>query len=221
MRDDAAFDDFSVSPCIPYAHKYAESVAANGMVKTLQKYSGGKLFSTGVRGIAAAVSGDFIEMMKLLVDFELQMLEGLRIGTVFLQNIVTDLLLGLHMNDLLQGFYEYVVTQLGYSAGFITMNFPLAVQVLSDELGLNPVSIASPVNKIGFRMNPSKEAVERKIAEGKVGAIAMSIFASGAIPAAGAIEYIQSLPGLTGAVFGASSRRNIQDTYDRFGRPGT
>jgi hypothetical protein len=46
----------------------------------------------------------------------------------------------------------------------------------------------------------------------KFRAVAMSVFASGAIPAREAIEWVCGLPNLTSIVFGASSRANIVAT---------
>ena len=45
-------------------------------------------------------------------------------------------------------------------------------------------------------------------------AIAMSVYASGAIPPAEAIEWVAGLPNLQSIVFGASSRANIIGTRD-------
>ena len=42
--------------------------------------------------------------------------------------------------------------------------------------------------------------------------IAMSVFASGAIPAEEAIEYVCKLEGVESIVFGASSRAHIEET---------
>lgn len=43
-------------------------------------------------------------------------------------------------------------------------------------------------------------------------AIAMSVFASGAVPADEAIEYVCGLPNIQGIVFGASSKSHINGT---------
>ena len=45
-------------------------------------------------------------------------------------------------------------------------------------------------------------------------AVAMSVYASGAIPPAEAIEWVSELPNLESIVFGASSRTNIHSTRD-------
>ncbi len=55
-------------------------------------------------------------------------------------------------------------------------------------------------------------AYEQVIASGRVRPIAMSVFASGAIPAREALEYVCSQRQIESIVFGASSRGNIRQT---------
>jgi aryl-alcohol dehydrogenase-like predicted oxidoreductase len=67
------------------------------------------------------------------------------------------------------------------------------------------------------------EAYERALRERKFRAVAMSVFASGAIPPQEAIEWICSQPNIESIVFGASSRLNIRSTkqlVDRYWHPG-
>ena len=56
------------------------------------------------------------------------------------------------------------------------------------------------------------EAYERVLRERKFRAIAMSVFASGAIPPREAIEWVCHQPNIEAIVFGASSRTNIRNT---------
>ncbi|MEL7398802.1 MAG: hypothetical protein AAFN44_20805, partial [Pseudomonadota bacterium] len=58
------------------------------------------------------------------------------------------------------------------------------------------------------------EAYTDLMKAGRVRAIAMSVYASGAIPPAEAIEWVSGLPGLQSIVFGASSKGNILGTRD-------
>jgi aryl-alcohol dehydrogenase-like predicted oxidoreductase len=65
------------------------------------------------------------------------------------------------------------------------------------------------------------EAYERALRERRFRAIAMSVFASGAIPPAEAIEWVCQQPNIESIVFGASSRANIRNTkelVDRYWR---
>jgi hypothetical protein len=91
------------------------------------------------------------------------------------------------------------------------MNLPVLLDVL-DELGIENPIVCSSINKLGFRMCGGIEAYRRVLQERKFRAVAMSVFASGAIPPDEAIEWVGSLPNIESIVFGASSRANIRST---------
>jgi hypothetical protein len=61
-------------------------------------------------------------------------------------------------------------------------------------------------------MSGGIELYEQTLRERRVRAIAMSVLASGVIPPDEAIEYVASLPGIEGIVFGASSQGHITET---------
>jgi hypothetical protein len=91
------------------------------------------------------------------------------------------------------------------------MNLPICLEALESEGIENPI-ICSNINKIGFRMCGGLEAYTSAMEAGRVRAIAMSVFASGAIPPEEAIEWVAGLPNIQSIVFGASSRGNIMST---------
>ena len=213
-------------PVLPYAHKYAAAVAETGILGVakdafITNNSARSLAGSIVHGGVGMLTQDPFELMKVLVDAEMLMFRGLQLGVVFLQNIVADLLLGLRMAEAFVRFSEYVGTRYGAEAGFMTMNLP-AMAVYLKECGLrNPIVCAS-VNKIGYLMNPSRESYERTITAGGFRPVAMSIFASGAVPPSEAIEYTCSLNNIESFVFGASSKSNIVSTkvlIEQFRRP--
>jgi hypothetical protein len=149
--------------------------------------------------------------MELLVDAELKMFKGIGTPVIFLQNVITDLLLGLGMKDVLKAFHDYVKKKYNAEAGFITMNLPRLLDTL-EEAGIeNPVICAS-INKAGFRMSGGRELYEEALRARKVRAIAMQVLAGGAISPKEAIEYVCSLPNIQSILFGASSQGNIQET---------
>jgi len=63
-------------------------------------------------------------------------------------------------------------------------------------------------------MDAYREALENR----RFRAIAMSVFASGAISAEEAIEWVCEQPRIESIVFGASSKGNIRNTRDLVGR---
>jgi hypothetical protein len=139
------------------------------------------------------------------------MFAGLPTPVIFLQNVVTDLILGLGANDCFKMFADHVRDRYGAEPGFITMNMPRLLDVLDAQGIVNPI-ICANINKIGFRMCGGIELYEKTIATRKFRPIAMSVLASGAIRPREAIEYVAMQPQIEAIVFGASSVANIRET---------
>lgn len=197
---------------MPYAHKYANAVTEYGILGALQRFlpSDNKLAAIWKGGISIA-SRDVEGIGELLIDSEMNMFHDLETPVIFLQNVVTDLLLGLGFKDSFRVFSNHVKRKYNAEPGFITMNLPRMLAVL-DEIGIENPIVCSNVNKIGFRMCGGRELYEQTIAANKFRPIAMSVLASGALPPHEAIKYIASQPKIKSIVFGASSRANIKQT---------
>jgi hypothetical protein len=213
LRSDEKFENFQIYPCMPYAHKYANAVTELGIIGTIKQYVPGNIFSTFAKGGMAFVKKDFISMMELLIDAEMKMFKGISTPIIFLQNVVTDLLLGLGMTDFLVVFQEYVQKMHNAEAGFITMNLPLLLNELEKKGIKNPI-ICSSINKAGFRMSGGKEVYEKVIAEKRCRLIAMQVLAAGTIPAKEAFKYVSEMDGIESILFGASSRANIKNSKE-------
>ena len=207
------YPDFEFYPCMPYAHKYANSIGEVGIIETLRRFAPGSIVETLIKGAISAVTQDMEKLAQLLVDAEMKRFAGLKTPVVFLQNVVTDLLLGLKLYQMFVVFARHVEEKYGAEAGFITMNLPLLVDALEQVDIKNPIVCAN-VNKIGFRMSGGVDAYRDLIRSGRCRAIAMSVFASGAIPPREAIEWVCSLEGLHSIVFGASSPSHIRQSKE-------
>ena len=207
------YSNFTFFPGMPYAHKYANAVGELGIMGTLKKFAPGSVVGTVLRGAVSAIKQDVYELMKMLVDTEMQRFEGVKTPVVFLQNVVTDLLLGFDMRDMLRAFHDYVRDRYKAEAGFFSMNMPMLVDVLHSVGIENPI-ICSNINKAGFRMCGGIEVYEKTLREKQFRPIAMSVFASGAIAPEEAIKWVCELPKLEAIVFGASSKQNIESTYN-------
>jgi hypothetical protein len=207
------YQDFKFYPGMPYAHKYANAVTELGIVEAVHKFLPGSLFGAIWQGGKAIVNKDFISMMKMLIDAEMKMFEGLNTEVIFLQNVMTDLLLGLGFKDIFTAFAEYVQQRYKAEPGFFTMNLPRLLDTLESCGIYNPIICAS-INKIGFRMCGGIELYEKVINERKFRPIAMSIMASGAIPPEEAIKYVCNLKNIKAIVYGASSRSHIVQTKE-------
>jgi hypothetical protein len=211
LRADSKYENFSIYPCMPYAHKYSNAVTELGIMGSIKQYLPGNIFSTLAKGGMAFVKKDFIAMMELMIDAEMKMFKGISTPVIFLQNVVTDLLLGLGMSDFLVGFHQYVRQKYKAEAGFITMNLPLLLSVLESH-GIQNPTICASINKLGFRMSGGKEVYEKIIAEKRCRLIAMQVFAAGAIAPKEALEYVCNMDGIESILFGASSRGNIRNS---------
>jgi hypothetical protein len=208
----AKYPDYRFYPCMPYAHKYANAATEHGMVGALRKFlpEDGAIAAI-FRGGVALASKDIEVILQLLVDAEMKMFDGLQTPVIFMQNVITDLLLGLGMKDALRIFAEHVRKRYGAEPGFITMNMPKLLDVL-EELGIENPIVCANINKIGFRMCGGVDLYEKTIATRRFRPVAMSVLASGAISPREAIEYVCAQPAIESIVFGASSRGNIRQT---------
>ena len=205
------YRNFKIYPGMPYAHKYANAVTELGYAGTLKQYVPGNFFKSVFKGGVAFLSKDFLSIMELLIDAEMKMFKDVSTPVIFLQNVITDLLLGLGMDEILIGFHKYVEKKYKAEAGYITMNLPKLLYVLEKGGISNPIICAS-INKAGFRMSGGKDVYEETLATKRVRVIAMQVLAGGAIPASEAIEYICRLPNIESILFGASSAENIKQT---------
>jgi hypothetical protein len=208
------YRDYQFYPCMPYAHKYANTateVGVMGLIKRVMPEEGA--FNAAVRGGISLATKDIGGITKLLIDAEMKMFHGLNTPVIFLQNVVVDLLLGLGMLEAFKTFADHVRSRYNAEPGWITMNMPLLLDAL-DELGLENPIVCSNINKIGFRMCGGIEAYERALRERRFRAIAMSVFASGAIPAKEAISWVCAQPNIESIVFGASSKSHIRSTKE-------
>lgn len=210
-RNPERYEEFQIFPCMPYAHKYANAVTELGIVGALKEYVPGNFFGSLFKGGVAYISKDYMAIMELLVDAEMKMFKGINTPVIFLQNVITDLLLGLGMTDILKEFSTYVKKKYNAEAGFITMNMPKLLAALNG-VGIQDPIICTSINKVGFRMSGGIEAYEEVLKTKKVRVIAMQVLAAGAIPAKEAIEYVCSLPNIQSILFGASSKENIKET---------
>jgi hypothetical protein len=204
--------DFKFYPCMPYAHKYANAVTDLGYLGTVRKFLPSEgLFDSALRGGKALMTRDVEGIATLLIDAEMKPFHGLKTPIVFVQNVVTDMLLGLGYADAFKIFADHIWSRYDAEPGFITMNLPKLLPMLA-SVGIHNPIICANVNKSGFRMSGGIEAYREATQRWPARVIAMSVLASGAIPAAEAIEWVVNEPYVRSILFGASSERNIRST---------
>jgi hypothetical protein len=206
------YERFEFYPCMPYAHKYANAMAEHGPLEALRQLlpQEGAL-SAILKGGVSLASMNVEGLAELLIDAEMKIFRGLRTPIIFLQNVVTDLLLGIGYDQAFRIFADHIRNKYRAEPGFITMNLPPLLNAL-ERVGIENPIVCTTINKAGFRMSGGRPAYESALKTRRFRLVAMSVLASGAIPAREAIEYICGLPNIESIVFGASSRQNILET---------
>jgi len=212
------YADLRLYPSMPYAHKYANAVNGKGMIGALNEFifadrSPTQVIGTLARGAISIANLDMIGLMKLLIDAEMRMFRDLNVHAIFLQNIVTDLLLGVGVKEVFLEFVSHIREKHGVDPAFNTLNMPRLVDFLL-ECGIENPIVCSSVNKIGYLMNPDRASYEEAINSKPFRPMAMSILASGALAPREAIEYVASQRNIRSIVFGASSKAHIQETKE-------
>lgn len=219
-EDKSRYDSVNWYPSIPYPHKYANLVAEKGILPAINDVLFKDNSAMGVLGMMAkggsAVLGkDAIKLMQMLIDVEMKIYKGLNVKAVFLQNIVTDLLLGFEIREVFFEYCEYIKKKYNAIPGLITQNMPHLLSKLK-EWEIKEVVICSSYNKIGYLMSPDVESYSKAAAANNsedYQLMAMSTLASGAIPAKEAFEFINN-QNIHSVVFGASSKNHIKETIE-------
>ena len=208
----ASYPEMTFFPCMPYAHKYANAMTEDGPLAAIRRFLPDTgLVDAAMRGGSSLAGKDIEGVTTLLIDAEMKMFQGLRTPVVFLQNVVVDLLLGLGFDEAFRIFADHVRKRYDAEPGFITMNMPRLVEVL-ERLGIDNPIVCFNLNKIGFRMSGGIEAYQEAMRQHRFRPVAMSVFASGAIPPREALEWVCGIPELESIVFGASSVNSIRST---------
>jgi hypothetical protein len=205
-------------PSIPYPYKYANLVAEKGIIPAINEVLfsnnnaasvAGMMFKSGM----AVLSKDMIKMMQMLIDLEMKLFRGLNVKVVFLQNIITDMMLGFNIRLVFEEYCNYIRKKYDALPGLITQNMPVMLAKLN-EWGIQEVVICSSFNKIGYLMSPDVNSYSEAASHNNpeiYQLMAMSTLASGAIPPKEAYEFINAQK-VQSVVFGASSAGHIKET---------
>jgi len=200
---------------VPYPHKFASMVNEGGMLMLLKYvFSKSSLRSIFLHFPTFLITGNIKYILPLILDLEIP--KNLKKGSfVYLQNIVTDLLLGMKRYDLLESFCKSLIAK-GYYPGLITLNPVLLDEVISkfdSNIQMDLVTCFN-INKDGFNVFPCLNDVEGLIfKESLYKKMGMSIMASGgASNIEESLRYIKNLP-LDYVVYGSSNLNNIKSNY--------
>lgn len=201
---------------IPYPHKYATMVNEKGMMSLLTHVIKNTSFLKNLTGGLKLI---YTKNLKTLTPLalNLEVPKNLKKGSyIYMQNIITDLLIGMGRGDILIEFIKSVL-KMGYKPGIITLNPLMFDNILNNEMDrmdLMDLIVCFNINQAGFNVFPSKENIENYIkSRPKYKLMGMSIFSSGASDIKLSTNYIKKLK-LDYVVFGSSKLKNIKYNLD-------
>ena len=203
---------------VPYPHKYANLVNEKGMLSLLiYCIKESSIINNIIPGLKLLFTRNLKHMVKPAIDLEVP--KNLKKGSyVYLQNIITDLLLGMGRGDILIEFIKTSV-KMGYKPGIITLNPIIVHNLLKEESNskwLKHLIVCFNINKEGFNVFPSLQKVEELVrSKPRYKLMGMSIFASGAANISSSIDYIKQL-NLDYVVFGTSRIENVKSNVKLF-----
>ena len=190
--------------------------AAYGMVRNGPTATG-KL-RTIFEGGTAALTADPYRILRTYLRAELLALKhvapsGARVRSVFLHELISELIISFKMKEALSEFSSLIRDEFNALPGMVTRNFRNAMSFLND-VDCGEMVLMTPFNKVGFQMNPSREACESNLPNDEsIQVIAMSILAGGYLTLHEAVDYVNGLPKPISCVVGVSSKEHATTTF--------
>lgn len=209
---------------VPYAYEYVRMATQSGGISGLAKQIAKKLVLSGnVRAVATGFKGlismDPESLLKSYMLYEISRIrssagKSANLRSVLLHEIITEMAIALDMHWLFDWFIDFAST-IGITPGFETRNFVFLMNKLTEwNIDTSKILIATPFNKAGFQMSPSREACERALAKApESNVIAMSVLAAGYLKLPEAIDYLGTLNNLKGTVVGVSRENHAKETF--------
>ena len=204
---------------LPYIQGYLGKIneqGYSGLLKDIIKKSSMKDLSTVVLGnILNAAKMDYLAMATSLLRLEASPFLDVKIKALLLHNVISDLLLSFHLKDAFCDYRQYVEKKLKIKPGIVTLNFHLFKTCL-DSWDIPPFLVMTPINPMGFDMNPSQVTVEANLKEYKGKIIAMNVLGGGAFPLNQTYDYLKSFENVNSIVIGASNETHLKELANVF-----
>jgi hypothetical protein len=222
-RDPRFTTGLSIYPLVPYVQKYVTRANEMGMANVVLDALKGTSMSDKLallwQGGKGVLARDIDGVLASLIRLELKPFRDLRVPAVFLHDAFTDLALGLGLKDIFAFYLEEIARSHGAQGAFATKNLPLLLDRFAGW-GLPQPIVMTHVNKLGFGMNPSREACERALARCQAQVMAMGTLASGHLRPEEAFAYLATVPRINSIVVGVSSPVHIAETFAAMRRHG-
>jgi hypothetical protein len=209
-------DRWSFYPLLPYITKYVKQANEKGMVNIvldqLKQAGWSQVIGILARGGLGALTKDYRHILSTMIGLELAPFQGLRLHTVFLHDVLTDLALALDIPEVLELHATEIKKRFGAQGGYATKNLPLLLERFQ-KYGFPPPVALVQINKMGFGMNPSKDAVEQALDRTDLQVMAMGTLASGYLKPAEAFPYVFARPAVRSVVVGVSTPSHAAETF--------
>jgi hypothetical protein len=208
---------------VPYAYEYVRLATQVGIQGLARKFAKQIVFSGDVKNLLTGLKGllyaDLAALLETYVRFEVSRIRSasrkkMILESVFIHEVLTEMALAMKLKRIFKSYIKFM-NKSGITPGFETRNFAYLVHRFKEwDIDFADVLIATPLNRVGFQMNPSRIDCEKALAEIPTpNVIAMSTMAAGYLTLPEAISYIQTLPNLRGLVAGVSKEQHARETF--------
>jgi len=222
IREAGKLGELELHAIVPYAFEYVRVATQTGTPGLVRRFAkqiavSGNIRTMGV-GLSAVMKADPKALLETYLSYELARIKSAakheKPASILLHEVVTDLSLGLDLRWLFESYIRFMVKH-GIMPGFNTRNFPYLVKRFKEwSIDLTQTLIATPFNKVGFQMNPSKAECEQTLKDmPKPNVFAISILAAGYVPTREAVEYVAGLPNIKGVSIGVSKEKHAVETF--------
>jgi hypothetical protein len=224
IREKGEISRLCLYPIVPYAYEYVRLATQTGGLVGLAKRFGRQLLTSHNLGaIGSGVKGvlgmDPEALLRTYLSYEISRIKSaagkdVRIESVLLHEVITDMALALNLDWLFQAYSKYLLKR-DITPGFNTCNFPTLVTKLREcDLEVDEPLVATPFNRVGFQMNPSLKECEKTLREmRKPLVVAISMLAAGYLKLPEAADYLAGLPNVRGVAVGVSNDKHAKETF--------
>ena len=223
IREAGGSERLRLYAIVPYAYEYVRLVTQIGVLGLAKNFAKQIAVSGNVRAVAMGLKGvirtDPVALMKTYLTYEISRIKSsagkqANLDAVLLHEIIADMAVALDLDWLFKSYVDFMLKR-GIKPAFNTRNFTYLVNKFREwNIDLREIIIATPFNKVGFQMNPSRTECEKVLANiPEPNVIAISILAAGYLKPPEAINYVRSLPNLKGVVVGVSKEVHARETF--------
>lgn len=217
QKDRRLHDELGIYLLVPYVAKYIKQANEKGLVNIVRDSLSGTSFQDKMgmfwRGGMGLLTKDFKKILTAMIDFEVAPFANLNLRAIFLHDVMTDLALGWDVPEVFRLYADHVQSKYKAIPAFCTKNLGKLMNLLNRAGVDNPLIMAS-INKLGYQVNPSREAFEQTLREHRLQLLAMSTLAAGYLKPKEAYEYLFALPNVASVVVGVSKKNHAQETFE-------